>query len=294
MALFALVDKPGSPKILRIQLDKTASADVDTIFDSQTKHFEAHHSTKIPYYAGYTPRYNECFEIDNFVDSTPLFDAVSRPTAYDVWDPSKLKIDYIKALFVEVPSNSTQKKIGIQTFTKKQILDTSKSFVMGIVASKSTFSKAANIGFNIDDKLVAIIEANSICFQSFFKLRSVFNMSSYFAEATDQDIDDFTQKNVFILPQNFDLKKLADTVVRSKVTLINKTGALTPKNIPKFIAEAKKVRFQLETKVVNGQELIVIPSKLKDIKELLDFLEEDIFLSGISGKRYKAGSKRPI
>lgn len=54
------------------------------------------------------------------------------------------------------------------------------------------------LGFNLDDKLVAILEGDKIKFRNFNNLRSIFDMSSYFAEATKQEISDFVNQPVLI------------------------------------------------------------------------------------------------
>lgn len=294
MALFAVMDNTITPRIVRVELDRTASTSVTAIFQQQRQYFESHHNNKIPFYAGYDPKYDECFEIQNFADSASLLDAVNRPTAAPVWDPNQIDIDNIKALFIGVDAPTNPNIIALQTFNKKQILDTSKSFLGKFVASKTTFSKADSVGFNVDDKLVAIIENDKIRFKSFFKLRSIFDMTSYFSAATDKELNTFSQLSVFSTPQGFDLKVVADTVIRNKVTLINQTGMLTPQNLSIFKNEATKVNFPLQTTVVGGIEKIVMPSSKKEIKALLDFIEEDIWISGISGRRFKSSSKRPI
>lgn len=294
MPLFAVMDNSIATRIFRVELDKTASTAVSAIFQQQRHHFEAHHNNKIPFYAGYTPKYDECFETLNFSASASLIDAVKRPTAVPVWDPSVISIENIKALFVGVDAPGNPNIIAIQTFNKKQVLDTSKSFIGALIGKNTTFSKAMNVGFNVDDKLVAIIDLNTIYFKSFFKLRSIFDMSSYFTAATDQELDTFSQLPIFSTPQSFDLKIVADTVIRSKVTLINQTGMLTPQNLSLFKAEAQKVNFALQTTLVGGVEKITMPVSKKEIKDLLDFIEEDIWISGISGRKFKAGSKRPI
>lgn len=294
MALFAVLDNTIATRIVRVELDRTASSSVTAIFQQQCQHFESHHNNKIPFYAGYTPKYDECFEIQNFTDSASLVDAVRRPTAIPIWDPNQIAIDNIKALFVGVVNQANSNVIALQPFNKKQILDTSKSFFGKFVASKTTFSKADSIGFNVDDKLVAVIDNNTIHFKSFFKLRSIFDMTSYFSAATDQELTTFSQLSVFSTPPGFDLKIIADTVIRNKVTLINQSGMLTAQNLSLFKVEAAKVNFPLQTNVINGVEKIIMPSSKKEIKALLDFIEEDIWVSGISGRRFKSSSKRPI
>jgi len=292
MALFALMDTNFATKILRIELDSTASSTINKIFSEQKLHFESHHSTAISFYAGYTPSYGECFKLTNFKESAELIDAVTRNTAIPVWDPKLIDAKHIKALFVGIASPKNNNLIAIQTFNKKQILDTSKSFVMKLLSSSNTFSKADNVGFNLDDKLVAIINGGDIQFKSFFKLRSIFDMSNYFAEATDKEVNDFALHNAFEIPPGFKLDAIADTVIRTKVTLINKSGTLNTQKILKLKQAAKKINFPLTTVSKSGVEKIVMPQEKKEIKALLDFLDEDIFTSEISQTIYKSNSKR--
>lgn len=292
MALFALMDSNVATRILRIELDNNASVAIDGIFNDQKLHFETHHNIEVSFCAGYTPSYGECFKLSNFKEASVLIDAVTRSTAIPVWDPKVVDVSHIKALFVGVSAPQNNNIIAIQTFNKKQILDTSKSFVMGLLSSSNTFSKADNVGFNLDDKLVATIYGSDIYFKSFFKLRSIFDMSDYFAEATDQELNDFSMHNTFEVAPGFKLDAIADTVIRTKVTLINKAGTLNTQAISTLKQAANKINFPLKTSFANGIEKIVMPQDKKQIKALLDFLDEDIFTSEITKTIYKSNSKR--
>lgn len=221
-----------------------------------------------------------------------LIDAVTRNTAIPVWDPNLIDANHIKALFVGIASPQNNDLIAIQTFNKKQILDTSKSFVMKLFGSANTFSKADNFGFNLDDKLVAIINGSDIIFKSFFKLRSIFDMSNYFEEATDEELNNFAMHSAFEVPAGFTLDTVADTVIRTKVTLINKSGTLNTQTISILKSAAQKINFPLQTNLVGGIEKIIMPQEKKAIKALLDFLDEDIFTSEITQTVYKSNSKR--
>lgn len=293
MPLFAVMDNLSATKVVRIKLDRAASDMIHETFATQKSHFEAHHDSIIPFYAGYNPSYNECFELDKFADSEVLIDAVTRNTAIPEWKPEEINIDHIKALFVGVGNPKSQNCIALQTFTKKQILDTSKSFVMSLVGAANTFSKAEKVGFNIDEKLVAVIKGNKIYFRSFFKLRSIFDMGSYFQEATDQDLALFASNAAFEVPPGFNLNVIADTPIRNKITLINKSGILDAQLLPTLKSAAGKIGFPLKTTLTHGLEKIEMPQTKKEIKALLDFLDEDIFTSEITQKIFKSNSKRP-
>lgn len=293
MALFALMDGQVGARVLRVKLDNDSSSIINSLFKDQKAYFEAHHSTIIDFIAGYSPRYDECFKIEQFAESALLIDAVTRDTAIPEWDPASVGIEHIKALFVGVDAPENNNVIAIQTFSKNQILDTSKSFLVGLIESKNTFSKAKDVGFNVDDKLVSFLDGDNIYFRSFFKLRSVFEMNSYFQEATDSELVSFANDPLFSISAGFDLRTIADTVVRTKVTIIQKNGVLTNENIPNFKASALKNDFPLQTVVIDGSEKIVIPQTKKEVKALLDFLDEDIFTGEISNQVFKSTNKRP-
>lgn len=288
MPLFALMDKNTANPILRVNTDNKTDQKLLQTFQDQGNYFDTHHNTKVDFYAGYKPSYGECFELINFINSAPLIDAVTRNTAIPQWDPKTIGLEHIKALFMGIdPANPN--KIAIQTFNKSQILDVSKSLFL----SKNTFTMASTEGFNVDDKVTAIIENNTIRFKSFHKLRSMFDMDVYFTEATDQDLDDFSKHSKFSLPQGFDLKIVADTVIRNKITLINSSGILNTESLPKLKAAATKINFQLDTIGHGVNEKIIMPQGKREIKKLLEFLDEDIFTSELSQKIYKTNSKRP-
>lgn len=117
-------------------------------------------------------------------------------------------------------------------------------------------------------------------------------MSNYFEEATDQEVNNFAMHNAFEVPSGFRLDTVADTVIRTKVTLINKSGTLNTQAISKLKNAAQKINFPLQTNFVGGIEKIVMPQEKKAIKALLDFLDEDIFTSEITQVVYKSNSKR--
>lgn len=290
MPLFALMDKDVAIPIVRIDTDKDTDKKVTDIFKQQLDYFNCHYDQKIEFYAGYTPRYNECFYLDNFDEAAALIDAINRNTAIPILDHKKIPMSKIKCLFVctEFPNNPD--KIAIQAFNKSQVLNIERSLWL----SKNTFSMMEGVGFNIDEKLVAVIEGKIIRFKSFQRLRAIFDMEKYFSEATDEDVKSFSQNCKFKTNDGFDLLSVADTVVRTKITLINNSGVLNI-DIKKLKAAAKKVKFKLETtEDASGVEVIVMPTTKKEIKNLLTFLDEDYFTSEISKRIFKSNSKRPV
>ncbi len=119
-------------------------------------------------------------------------------------------------------------------------------------------------------------------------------MDKYFREATEEELKQFVLHDKFYKEPGFDIIKVSDTEILTKVALINKISSMDFP-ISKMKKYAKQVSFDLKIiKDDKGEEKIVIPTDKKGIKLLLSFLNEDIFKSGITKKTYKSNSKRPI
>ncbi|MBT1427446.1 hypothetical protein [Dickeya dianthicola] len=288
MALFAMMNKNSAVKIYRIETDAKTDSEILNSFQEQERFFETHYITGLPFEAGYTPSYSEHSYIKNFSESAIMLDAINRSTAIPKWTKN-IGLENITALFMATDYQNNKEKVAIQSFTKKQILNASKYLWL----NKNVFSMSDLLGFNIEDKLVAIIEKDKIKFKSFHNLRSIFDMNKYFAEATEQDLDNFIQQNSFDVPQGVDIKKIADNVIRTKVTLINNSNILKNHSVSDIKTAASALNFPLKTTGNGSNEKIKIPTTKKEIKELLDFLDEDYFNSEISKKRFRSNSKRP-
>jgi len=287
MPLFAIMSKNSAVKIYRIEVDKKTDKEITLTFQNQLRYFETHHNTELTFDAGYSPSYNECSIIQNFTESAPLIDAVNRSTAMPKWE-QKIGLEEVTALFMAPDYPANKNYIAIQSFSKKQILNASKYLWL----SKGVFSMSDLLGFNLEDKLTAVIENDTIKFRNFNNLRSIFDMNQYFADATSNDIDNFVKQPIFDLPQGFNLHSLADNVIRKKVTLINKSGILSNHTVDQIKVAATTLSFPIKTSGAGVNEKIVMPTAKKEIKDLLDFLDEDYFNSEITKQRFRSNSKR--
>ncbi|MCI4185125.1 DUF4868 domain-containing protein, partial [Dickeya dianthicola] len=177
------------------------------------------------------------------------------------------------------------------TLTDRQVLTPS---TMLFLDSKETFSHITYGGISIGSKITALIHDDTITFGNFNTLRRVFNMDAYFRDATDSELDSFQDNGVFATETGFKLSSFDDTAIRRKVTLLNQAGILEVDNIPSLIIAAQELKHSLETKQTNNGVRIVMPIEKRKVKLLLDFLDSDIYISAVNGKKYRSNSKRQI
>ncbi|AWK43080.1 Kiwa anti-phage protein KwaB-like domain-containing protein [Photorhabdus laumondii] len=296
MELFAITD---TSKIVRIVTDSETQKSVNALFKKQKEYFENNYTTSVEFSGGYITSPVEYFCIDNFDDVIGVLDAIQTPTSIQEWSPQEISIFNIKALFSgEITSSETEDNIKayLQCFDKRQIIDNKKTLFHSILQDKNTFKLSDSDGLIIDNKLTAILEGNKLKFKSFHMLRRIFDVDGYFKEATDDDLREFSNHDHFHISNNFDLTSLADTVIRKKVSLINKSRVLENYTVDALLAAANEngVVFDLDIHEDNGKRKIAMPQEKKHIKRLLCFLDEDYFTSQITQTLYRTNSKKKV
>lgn len=284
-SLFAIMNNSVATGVLIINMSADTQEKVSNILNQQLSAFNSHYDREIEFCAGYTPSQSEIFTIDGFTDCNELYKYISGEIKATEFNPKKHSADNIKCLFA-----GNEETIILQNFDKKQVLNVERTLFL----SSNVFELSTSIGFNLPDKLAGVVTGNKIRFKSFQNLRKIFNMDKYFREATEEELKQFVLHDKFYKEPGFDIIKVSDTEILTKVALINKISSMDFP-ISKMKKYAKQVTFDLKIiKDDKGEEKIVIPTDKKGIKLLLSFLNEDIFKSGITKKTYKSNSKRPI
>ncbi|MGM3189774.1 Kiwa anti-phage protein KwaB-like domain-containing protein [Dickeya dadantii subsp. dieffenbachiae] len=288
MQLFALTEEDLTPSIYNINVDKKTSGLIKTVFNNMEADFNNAHNETIPFTADYKLDKNEFFILENFKEHNALKKALKTPKGVPNLHIDRVPLNKIKALFT---GSTDGKKITIQRFDNRQVLTPS---TMLFLDSKETFSHTTYGGISIGSKITALIHDDTITFGNFNTLRRVFNMDAYFRDATDSELDSFQDNGVFATETGFKLSSFDDTAIRRKVTLLNQAGILEVDNIPNLIIAAQELKHPLETKQTNNGVRIVMPIEKRKIKLLLDFLDSDIYISAVNGKKYRSNSKRQI
>lgn len=288
MQLFALTDEDLHPNIYNINVDKKTSSLLKTAFTNMEADFNNSHNDIIPFTADYRLDKNEFFILQGFTEHKALKKALKTPKSVPNLHIDRVPLNKIKALFT---GSTNGKKILIQRFDSRQVLTPS---TMLFLDSKETFTYPTYGGISIGSKITALIQDDTIIFGNFNNLRRVFDMDAYFRYATDPELDNFQNNGVFTIEEGFKLSSFDDTTIRRKVTLLNQAGILDVDNIPALIAAAQELKHPLEVKETNTGPRISMPTEKRKIKLLLNFLDSDIYISAVNGKKYRSNSKRQL
>lgn len=176
-----------------------------------------------------------------------------------------------------------------QNFMNNYIL---KATNIPLIWSNNTYKKfEEQKAFTIEETVNAIYHDGKLYFRSYASARQIFDLSAFYMEATNVDIDNVFGNPVFVGTDCEWMKENSDSVMRKQIKSIEDSGILAGLNVTtkKFISWAKKAG--IPEGVYNTGNL-VFPKNKKECKVILSFLNDDIFEGHFTKSIYLSNSKR--
>lgn len=281
---FALL-RSDTIQIRRIPLEQGVQAEVKDLFTSHDDEFFNGMNIE-PFEAGYTPQE----DTTSFVDMALPADFNDIPNNTNVFEEldRNNEITNIKVIFIYDENSQTY---YFQNFDKRNLLSRK---TIAIWSSNNTFTTLQNSNAFIIDKAVhAIHKEGKLYFKNFIQAGKVFDLTSFFSEASEQDMDDVFGEPLFNSDIQW-LKDNSDSVMKKQITALKKSGILdkVKPETKKFKGAAKRVGIP-EGVYNTGQ--IVLPQDKKQCKQVLAFLNQDIFPGLLTPKQlFRTNSKKKI
>lgn len=287
MNLLALCRDANGITIKRIPLDGALQNPVMQIFSDQEAKFRADRPNEVAFDGDWNPDDDEILVLDSTAEADAMVAAAAgNVLALPTINAANFGAESIKALFVGVNAGGGLRLL-VQRFTAAQILGRN---VLAVIANNNQFSRITDPAFNLATSLTCIIEGGQIKFESYHKLRAVFDVVEFFAAATDNDIDDFAGHASIAIADVPALKEIVTQTERKLIHKLASSGVLdahTPQQI-----QARANATGLAVNLANGQ--IVFPADKQEIRRLLRFLDDSLYQAPLSGLRYVTNSKRAI
>lgn len=287
--LFGYTRDPGN-RIVRFSVNSEVQSSMTAYLTEQVLAFGSN-CEEVMFTGNYKPDDNEMLVIEEFDDLDNLLKAVAAPLNVPIADPNNFDFNQIKALFFGQCETTGDWTVYLQSFDKRRVIS---STGFSIYHSKDTYKRIDGSGIILDNKLAAKLTKKRLSFFSFYHVRQIFDMSSYYQEATDNDIQQFLNIKELYVENKEDLIKFSDNWVRRKIWLVMQSNILSkiPLNDIKTIA----TEFSISIEFINqdGYEMIKIPGDKKSLKTLLRFLDEDYYKSPLSKTNFLSNSKRAL
>lgn len=287
--LFGYTRNPAS-RIVRFATSEAVQASMTEYLQRQVQAFNVD-CEEVVFDGKYKPDQGEMLVIEEFDDIDSLAAVVASPLDCPVADPAELSFDQIRALFFGVQEEDGSWSVYVQGFDRRRLIS---SAGFSIFHSVDTYKKIEGTGLTLDNKIAARLRGSKLSFFSFFQVRQIFDMTSYFQEATENDIKEFAALQQLKVESAEELMAASDTWVRRKVWLVLQSGILQKVPLNDIKAIAAEFNIALDYVAVDGEERIQIPTGKKALKNLLRFLDEDYYKSPLSKTNFLSNSKRAV
>lgn len=287
---FAVIKIDDDIEIKRIRVNQNLQNELIQIFEDQRIKFEEGVDTEVEFNGDWKPDDNEVLTLENISEASILISAINaNASSFNDLQVSNFTNEPIKAIFTGIKTGNIT-KVFLQKFSSRQALSLSQLPIIKMQTG-NTFVKSTGDIFTIDNRLVAIIENTKTKFKSFHNLRMVFDLSNFYQEATNEDLEALSQHNSLEVNDVNLLIEQADTTIRKMVHSIIRTDVLGNYSVNE-IAEASRDFPDIEVNINNGK--LVLPDDKKELKDILHFLLEDIYKGALSGSSYLTNSKRTL
>jgi hypothetical protein len=154
----------------------------------------------------------------------------------------------------------------------------------------NTFKELTEPAFTLDNYLAAIIEDGKLKFKSFHNIKRLFQLTQFYQEASDQEIDTFCGHASLHVADAVAFKAVADQAIRKMVHAITKANVLNQYSAQDIVHSAASLGLQITMQ----DGALVVPSEKRDIKTLFRFLDDGIYSAPLTKVRYMTNSKRPF
>ena len=156
--------------------------------------------------------------------------------------------------------------------------------------SSNTFNQEKRFGICITDTVDCLIVNDQLRFTSYYFARQIFDLSDYYRQATDSDVDAFINNRIVNIENIPVFKSNADTWVRRKIALISDSGIFDKYTAKQIKEKAKGFKLNIST----TKNKLNLPNDKKELKNILRFLDEEIYKGVFSEEILQTNSKRKV
>lgn len=282
--LIAICGARSEPRVKRVLLDDAIANDVRDIFRGQKDAF-MDGCQPVPFDGNWRCDSDEYMTLPISKPAQVFIDAISCSEPHlPTVDSLHLEQEEIRGLAIAVSG-----RLLVQKYLSSQTLRPARFVVPGPDGVQFRRLDASALCF--DNHLTCVIQDGVIKFKSVKNLSRIIDTTEIVREATNEEVTELADHPLIVTP---DLDAFLDSlgqVARRLVHSIQESGILEGMDVPGLQVAARQCGYDLP---LSGDGRIAMPSGAKEIKELLQFLNENRFRGAITGQRYVTNSRREV
>lgn len=285
--LFGVFEDEVGIRIRKIKVNRQTQILLTSHFSSLFNELDIESKDKIVFNGSYKVDPGQINIIENFDLNNQIIEAISNPVAEEAITNNEYNVDYLKYVFMGERTDD-RTVILFQLIQKSQHLSNEG---LKLLLNNGTFESVGKTGFSITSKIEVIYINGNLLFESYWYARRIIDLKNYYRIATDDDLRTFAQSDKVVIEDQEQFYNNADSFVRRKIALIEESGVLRSNSAGDIRERAAEYNVTVPTANLNGEEIVSLPSDKKELKEILKFLDEDIYKGPLTNKTYETNSK---
>lgn len=286
MTLLAYCKTAQGGVIKRIPMSHQVQNGIEAIFRNQEAAFKQDRPNETAFDGDWNPDEDELLTLNVNDEVQALIDAAAgNALALPVIDTANFDAENIRALFTSEGA-AGNKRLLIQRFTARQFLNRRHALLL----QNNNFRELTEAAFTVGSSLACVVENGFVKFDSYHNLRAIFDLTEFYQEATDADIDGLAAHASLNFDDLDSFKAEATQTIRKLVHKVINSGVLnsyTPQDI-QIRAAATGLNLTLD----NG--VLQVPQDKALAKQFFRFLDDSLYEAALTGQRYVTNSKRAI
>jgi hypothetical protein len=286
MTLLAYCKNNQGNAVKRIPMTNPVQQGLENLFADQENNFRVNRPNEVEFNGDWKPDEDELITLDVTPEVNLLVQAAEgNALALPVIDTANFESEGIKAIFTST-GNVGATRLRIQRFTGQQLLNRRRALLL----QNNNFRELYETAFTIGTSLACVVENGLLKFDSYHNLRAIFDLSEFFEEATDEDIDEFSAHASISIQDVVAFKGSASQTIRKLVHKVLNSDVLsdyTPQEIQQGAAAVG-----LGINLNNGA--IEVPDDKALARRFLRFLDDGVYEAPLTGNRYVTNSKKAI
>lgn len=289
-SIFAIVGKNKEEvEIKKFEIDRNAQIEMCKIFSEESVALISPEIEPVEHCPSFRGNIGEILYIDGYVLNTDIIEAIREPISVDIFNKDEDGSNIISIFTGKVEDEDVV--ISFQNMTKSQYLLT-KGIPLFMRANKLV--QVSNYGITFKKVVDVIYKNGRILFKSFNTAKQIFDLTEYYRIATDEDVNNFIENDKICLDNPEKFRDDADTFIRRKITSIQDSRIFEQYSAREISSKGVEFGLMIPTVDLGGVEKLQIPSNKSDVREVLKFLDEEIYKGIFTGRKYETNSKRII
>ncbi len=285
--LFALIAEEKLLKVYKILQSTTSQKNINSslclsastlIKDKTAVNFDGKYSIN--------EDFQEYLVINDFILPDNIKSSIDNPIGVENFCPKNNKLPIIKALFIGKKSDDGKYIVYFQKFRNDQYITQAKYHLF---FNKDTFKHVNKLGISVSQTIDCIYEDGKLKFKSFYIARQLFDLSSYYREATTEEVRSFVTSPILSMENSNNFIEKANSWERKKIAAINDSKILENYSALQIKNLAKKEGFN---NIVIQNKKIILPQDVGERRLVLSFLDEEVYKGVFSNTLFQTNSKK--